>query len=106
MDDVVVVLDAVLDLTAIHARVTGPQLGNLDAGVRWGSGVSHQVNSVQVTLGDTHLTFQGHEDGRDFFFCDEAPLDAMSEGGDGGSSRVWDGVVLHGTQQQQPSPTH
>lgn len=98
MDVVVVVLDAVLNLTAVDSRVTGPQVRYLDAGVCRGRGVAQQVNPVQVALADTHLSFQSHQDGRDLFFGDEAPFDAVREGSDGGSSWVWDSVVLHGKQ--------
>lgn len=95
LDDVVAVLDAVLDLTAVESCVTGPQLGYLDAGVRGSRGVAHQVNSVLEALADEHLSLHGHQDHFDVFFGDEAPFDAMSEGSDGGSSRVWDRVVLY-----------
>lgn len=94
MDDVTVVLDAVLNFTAVDSGVAGPQPRYLDAGVRRRHRVAHQVNSVQVALADTHLSLQGHEDRRDFVFGDAAPFDAMRKGSDGGSPRVWDSVVL------------
>lgn len=60
MDDVVVVLDAVLDLTAVDSCVTGPQPRYFDARIGRSRGVSHQMNSVQVVLANAHLSFQGH----------------------------------------------
>lgn len=60
MDDVVAVLDAVLNLTAVDSCVTGPQLRYLDANICRSHGVAHQMNSVQVALTDKHLSFQGH----------------------------------------------
>ena len=104
VDDVVVVLDALLNLTAVNSWVGGPQLRDLDASVCGSHGVANQMNPVQVALADTHLSFQGYEDGCDFFFGDEAPFDTMKQGGDGGSSWVWDGVVLHEKQKHHSLP--
>ena len=99
MDDVVVVLDAVLNLTPIHSCVSGMQITYLDASICWGLRVAQQVNSVQVALADVHLSLQSHQDGRDLFFGDKAPFNAMRTGSNGGSSRIWDGVVLRWKKQ-------
>lgn len=55
------------------------------------------MNPVEVAFSDTHLSFQSHKDGRDLFFSDKAPFDAMGKGSNGGSSRVWGSVILHKT---------
>lgn len=95
VDNVVVVLDAMLYFAAEDTRITGTELRYLDAPVCGSHGVAHQVNSVQVVLTDTHLSLQSHQDGGDFFFGDVAPLDAMSKWSNCGSPWVWDCVVLH-----------
>lgn len=94
MDDVMTVLDVVLNLTAIHSCVTGTQLRYPDASISWASRISRQLNSVPVVLRDTHPSLQGNEDSWDIFFGDEAPFDAMRQRRDGGSSRVFNSVVL------------
>lgn len=99
MDDVVAVLDAALNLAAKRPRVTGAQLRYHDGSICRVPGVAQQLNSVQVTLADSHLPLQGHQDGCDFLFGDKAPLDAMRKRDDGWGSGVWDSVVLHGEQR-------
>lgn len=102
VNNVVVVLDAMLNLAAVGPRVTGSQLRQLYGSICRGSGVGQQVDSVQIALTDQDLSFQGHEDGRDFFFGHMAPFDAMRKGCNGGSPRVWDCVVLYIQQNFQP----
>lgn len=95
VSNVVAVLDAMLNLTAVGPRITGPQLRQLDGSICGGSRVAQQVNPVQIALPKMDLSFQGHEDSRDSFFGHMAPFDAMRKGCNGGSPRVWDGVVLY-----------
>lgn len=91
---VIGVLDAALNFTAIHSCVTGMQLRYPDAGVTWSLGVALQLNSVQIIFTDAYLSLQKHNNGCDLFFCDMAPFNTIGKGVDGGSTRVFNSVVL------------
>lgn len=92
--DAVVVLDVMLNLTAIHSRVTGTQLRYPDASVCRGPRISYQLDSVLVVLSDMHFPPLGNNDGCGLFFSHKAPFDPMRQGGNGGSARVVNSVIL------------
>ena len=91
-----VVLDAMLNLAAVDARVVRAQLGHLDAGVAGGRGVAHHLNSVQVVGVDAHLSLHRYEYRGDFLLGDAAPFDAMGERCNGRCSWVVDSEILQG----------
>ena len=96
VDSVMVVLDAALNLAAVHSRVIGAQLGHLDASIAGGRGVAHHLNPVQVVGVDAHSSLHRYKYCGDFLLGHAAPFDAMGERCNGRCTWVVDSEILQG----------
>lgn len=108
---VIAVLNAVHHLTAVDARIFGPQLCYLQGGVSGHKRVVDHRHSVQILRFHFNFPPRRHQDGGDSLLGYIGPFDAVGEWGDGRGSGVIDSVFLeitghHHLAAQQRTERH